>query len=137
MNHWLRWTLLTLLALAAILIPFAIFEEPITAWTQEFVRNPGNRALAAAALGGMLASDVLLPIPSSLVSTACGFLLGAVPGVVTSWLGMTIGSLVGYFLGRRPARAVTRKFVGDSEIERASSAWQRWGDWTVVICRSP
>lgn len=136
MKPWLGWTLLTVLTLAAILIPFAIYEQPITAWTQAFVDDPGNRAAAAAILGGLLASDVLLPVPSSLVSTACGFVLGAALGVAVSWAGMTVGALIGYWLGRRPARALTRKLVGGQELRRAADAWRRWGDWAVVVCRS-
>ena len=136
MKPWLGWTLLTSLTLAAILIPFAIYEQPITAWTEDFVADPGARATAAAVLGGLLAADVLLPVPSSLVSTACGFVLGAGLGVAVSWLGMTFGALIGYWLGRRPARALTRRFVGDREMAKAAEAWRRWGDWAVVVCRS-
>ena len=33
MKPWLRWTALTCLVLALILVPFALWEEPITAWT--------------------------------------------------------------------------------------------------------
>ncbi len=136
MKPLLRWTLLTAIALAAILLPFALWGESLTVWATSFVQDSENRPAVAAALGGLLATDILLPVPSSFVSTACGYLLGVELGAAVSWLGMTAGALFGYFLGRRPARALTRKLVGEAELQRASAAHARWGDWAVVVCRS-
>jgi uncharacterized membrane protein YdjX (TVP38/TMEM64 family) len=124
------------LALAAILVPFAIFEAEITGWTERFVANGSSRWAAAGVLGGLLACDVALPIPSSLVSTACGYLLGLAAGAATSWAGMTAGALLGYWLGTRPARALTEKIVGSADLARAAEAHRRWGDWALVVCRS-
>ena len=131
-----RWTLLTLLALAIILIPFAIWEEPITAWVEAVLSDEGSQPLLGAILGGLLAVDVLLPIPSSLVSTAAGYAFGIPIGATVSWAGMTVGALVGYALGAKPARSFTRPFVGDAEMLRAQSAFQRWGGWALVACRA-
>jgi uncharacterized membrane protein YdjX (TVP38/TMEM64 family) len=131
-----RWTLLTILALAVILAPFAIWEEPITAWVQQTLRDEQSRPLLAAILGGLLAVDVLLPIPSSLISTAAGYVFGFTVGALVSWCGMTVGALLGYALGSRPARALTRRFVGDAELSRAQAAFQRWGVWALVISRA-
>jgi len=132
----LGWTVLAVAGLAAILVPFAIWEGPITAWTQDFAADPGNRASAALVLGGLLASDVLLPVPSSLVSTACGYLLGFLPGMLVSWVGMTLGAVVGYAVGARPAAAVARRLVGEDQIARAREAEERWGAWTLIVSRS-
>ncbi len=131
-----RWTLLTLLALAAILVPFAIWEEPITVWVERTLSNEGSRPLLAAILVSLLAVDLLLPIPSSLISTAAGYVFGILPGALVSWVGMTAGALLGYALGAKPARAFTRRFVGDAEMTRARSAFARWGGWALIACRA-
>ena len=131
-----RWTLLTVAALALILVPFLLYEEAITAWTRDVASGERSRAVVAAIFGGLLASDVLLPIPSSLVSTFCGYTLGALGGLVISWAGMTAGALIGYWLGRHGARGLTRRFVGEQELERASRVQARWGDWAIVVSRS-
>lgn len=132
----LRWTLLSLAALAIILVPFFVYEEAITAWTRQVASDGRSRQAAAAVLGLLLASDVLLPIPSSLVSTLCGFTLGAAGGAAVSWAGMTAGALFGYWLGRRGARGLVRRLVGERELERASRAQERWGDWAIIVSRS-
>ena len=132
----LRWTLLSLLALTLILVPFALYDEAITAWAQDFVASERPKTAVAAVIGLLLASDVLLPVPSSLVATASGYLLGLLPGAAVAWAGMSVGALVGYALGSKPARSLTRRFVGDAELVRASMAHERWGDWAVIVCRS-
>ncbi|MBI1354303.1 MAG: DedA family protein [Acidobacteria bacterium] len=131
-----RWTLLTLLALALILVPFVIWEEPITAWVEALLADDSSRGGLGLALAGLLAVDVLLPIPSSLVSTAAGYLLGVAGGTLATGVGMTVGAVVGYGLGAKPARRFTRRFVGEAELLRAQSAFQRWGGWALVACRA-
>ena len=131
-----RWTLLTILALAVILVPFAIWEASITAWVQQILRDEQSRPLLASILGGLLAVDVLLPIPSSLISTAAGYAFGILGGTLISWCGMTAGALLGYGLGGKPARALTRRFVGDAELSRAQAAFERWGAWALVVSRA-
>ncbi len=131
-----RWILLSVLALAAILIPFALYEAELTAWAQNQVAEGRSKPMAAAAIVALLASDVLLPIPSSLVATASGYLLGLAPGAAAAWAGMTAGALIGYGLGRKPARALTRRLVGEAELERASRLHRRWGDWAIVASRA-
>ena len=131
-----RWFLLSAALLAAILVPFFLYEEPITRWTQEFVEREGARWVVGGVLGGLLATDVLLPIPSSLVSTAAGYLLGLWTGSAVTWTGMTAACLIGYLLGATVGRGATRRFVGEEELQRASRAQSRFGNWVVVIFRA-
>jgi uncharacterized membrane protein YdjX (TVP38/TMEM64 family) len=131
-----RWVLLSVLALALILIPFALYEESLAAWARDFVAGDRPKGLVAGAIAGLLASDILLPVPSSLVATASGYLLGFAPGAAVAWAGMTVGALVGYGLGSKPARRFTRRFVGEDELRRASRAHERWGDWAILVCRA-
>ena len=132
----LRWTLLATLALAAVLVPFWLYEGPLTAWTERMLESGLSRWALAGSIAALLAGDLLLPVPSSLVATAAGYLLGFVPGVAAVWAGMTAGALFGYWLGVRPARPLLRRLVGAAELARAERAHARWGDWAVVVCRS-
>ncbi|MEZ5395648.1 MAG: VTT domain-containing protein [Bryobacterales bacterium] len=131
-----RWVLLSALALAMILVPFFLYEDAGTAWAQSFASGERGPTVAAAAIGGLLAADIVLPVPSSLVATASGYLLGLGLGAAVTWAGMTAGALLGYALGCRPARSFTRRFVGEDELQRAAEAHRRWGDWAIIVCRS-
>jgi uncharacterized membrane protein YdjX (TVP38/TMEM64 family) len=50
--------------------------------------------------GGLLALDVLLPIPSSVLIALMGGRLGFYAGWASAWLGLTAGTLLGYAVGR-------------------------------------
>lgn len=127
----LRWTLIAVALLALILVPFALFEEPLSAWTLDRLRSPQAFPWIVAAL----AADVFLPIPSSIVSTLSGVLLGFPKGLAASWLGMSLGSLIGYFFGKTAAKELVAKTVGRAELDRVSNLFQRLGPWTIVVCR--
>jgi membrane protein DedA with SNARE-associated domain len=81
-----------------------------------------------------LAFDVFLPVPSSIVSTAAGVLLGLPVGAAVVWSGMMAGCLVGYAIGARSSNAA-RRLVGEDGIARAGQLVERYGDLTIVLCR--
>ena len=131
-RHILFWTVI----LAAILIPFFIFGHKIEAWTSTLMEeNTVARPTAALLLGGLLASDILMPIPSSLASTACGYLLGIVAGTLVSFAGMTISSIAGYWLGRKPGSFAFYRSLGEREAQKLGELNRKFGKWLIVVAR--
>jgi uncharacterized membrane protein YdjX (TVP38/TMEM64 family) len=128
-----RLILLFVAIVAAILIPFFLFEQQINQWIANWLSTAQARAATAAVISAILALDVLLPVPSSVVSTAGGALLGFVPGLVVSFAGMTAGCLLGYTLGRH---APADRWLLREEIERVERSQKRWGDWMLVVSRA-
>jgi uncharacterized membrane protein YdjX (TVP38/TMEM64 family)/precorrin-6B methylase 2 len=132
----LRWSLLTGLVFAIILLPFFFFGPQLEAWTESFIDSAtGYPVWIAMVLGSLLAVDILLPLPSSLISTAAGFLLGLVRGLFTSWIGMTASCVIGFWLGKKYGRSAACKIVGESELERLEVLSRRVGNWVIVISR--
>jgi len=86
------------IALLIPIIPFLVVGElPGERW----LSGVGHNAwLFGATGGGLLAADVLLPIPSSIVGTLLGARLGLLPGLLWCWSGLFLGNLVGYAAGR-------------------------------------
>ena len=119
-----------------ILIPFALYDEPMTRWIQGFVESGRPSWLVGAGMAGLLASDILLPVPSSFVGTASGYLLGFWGGTLTTWAGLNAGGLLGYWLGRRVGRSLTRRFVGNEALEGAAQAWAVSGERVLVVFRA-
>jgi uncharacterized membrane protein YdjX (TVP38/TMEM64 family) len=131
-----RWLLLCGIVLAIILVPFLLFGEKIETWTEGFLESASDQAgWIAVVLGALLASDVLVPVPSSLASTAAGFFLGFAAGALTSLTGMTISCILGYWLGARFGRPLANRLVGDHELTRLERLSQRVGNWVIVISR--
>jgi len=114
-----------------ILVPFFLWEEAIQETAGQFLKSGTNRLLIASFVIALLALDVVLPVPSSIVSVAVGALLGFAAGTASIWLGMTLGCALGYSLGRQaPHRWLSAK--DRSWLERG---WNRWGDWILIACR--
>jgi uncharacterized membrane protein YdjX (TVP38/TMEM64 family) len=84
----------------------------------------------------LLGADIVLPVPSSLVSTAAGAFLGFLPGLAASVLGMTLCSQVGYWLGRTSGLALARCLVAAGDIERAAHYLETRGDWALAAARA-
>jgi uncharacterized membrane protein YdjX (TVP38/TMEM64 family) len=108
----------------------------IEAWTDNFIESASShQSWVAVVLGTLLAVDILVPTPSSLVSTAAGFTLGFIKGTLVSWAGMTISCIIGFWIGARFGRAAAQRLVGNSELERLEDMSQRFGDWIIIISR--
>jgi uncharacterized membrane protein YdjX (TVP38/TMEM64 family) len=120
---------------ALILVPFALFETPSTDFSNRVLAAARSRATASLVIGGLLAADVLLPVPSSVVSTAAGTLLGFVWGTIASASGMTAGCVLGYWIGRRFGRAGAVKLVGPKELARAETTLAGFREIALIACR--
>jgi uncharacterized membrane protein YdjX (TVP38/TMEM64 family) len=130
----MRWGILIGIMFAAVIIPFLIFEKQFEQLGNWLAAGHASGWASAATIGGLLALDVFLPVPSSIVSTAAGVLLGFWRGAAVIWIGMTIGCAIGYAFGARAAVAA-RKLVGDDGLTRAAAVMDRYGSWALVVCR--
>lgn len=135
MKPWQRWAALTCLVLVLILVPFALWEEPLTALSARLLAPASGRALLSALVVLLLASDVLLPIPSSFVSAGAVALLGAWWGGASIALGMTLGAWLGYGIGVWGGEPLARRVAGPGELERAARMMDRFGSGLVLVCR--
>jgi len=130
------WLLLGALLLAFILLPFFLFGEYIETWTGAFLASASSRPLLVAlVLGGLLATDIFLPVPSSVVSTAAGLLLGFAGGMLTSLFGMTISCMAGFWLGAKFGRPLASRMIGAGELRWLEEKSRRFGDWVIVVAR--
>jgi uncharacterized membrane protein YdjX (TVP38/TMEM64 family) len=130
----MRWLVIGLVLLAFILVPFVLFESQFNQLSEYIARGGAPRWGVVLGIVALLASDVVLPIPSSIVSATAGALLGFGSGTFVVWLGMSASCVIGYVIGARSS-TLARRFVGEASLARASSLANRFGDFTIVICR--
>ena len=71
-----RWAVLWTILIAVVLVPFLIFEKQFEALATWLAAGNASGWATAGAIGALLALDVFLPVPSSIVSTGAGVLLG-------------------------------------------------------------
>jgi uncharacterized membrane protein YdjX (TVP38/TMEM64 family) len=130
----MRWFVVSIVLLALILVPFVLFEDQFNSIADVVIRGDVSPWYSATVIATLLASDVFLPIPSSILAAAAGVVLGFGWGAATVWAGMTASCLLGYAFGARAARAAGR-FVGEAGMARASNLAARYGDYALVLCR--
>lgn len=88
-------------------VPFLVIGElPGERWLSATDAHAGWFAVAGA---GLLAIDILLPIPSSIVGTMLGARLGFGPGFLAAFAGMTLGQCIAY----AASRWLLRRRAGD------------------------
>lgn len=131
-----RWAGLTLVVLLAIILPFVLLEDRLMVWTAaafDYVHS--NPWLGGGLVVGLLAGDVLLPVPSSIVSAAAGAALGWKLAAAAIWVGMTLGCVVGYALGASAGRGVALRVVGAGELDRARRLFDNIGPAALIVTR--
>lgn len=130
------WAAVLAVTLILILVPFLIFEDALTEFGTGLLQSEARRPLLAVVVAALLASDVLLPVPSSLVSSFAGHLLGFGIGLLAVWSGMMLGCLVGYWIGAFGGAPLVRKLVGEHELARAQGLAARYGSYGLVVARA-
>ena len=130
----MRWALLWGLLVGLLLLPFFLFEAQFNALAVQITQSGTSRSVAAAGIFALLALDVFLPVPSSIVSTGAGVILGFTQGTAVVWSGMMAGCLIGYATGVRAA-ATAQRITGAESLARAEMLMRRYGDLAIVLCR--
>lgn len=123
-----------LLLLALIIIPFLVFGAQLEAWSERRVAGVGAVWYVGLLVVGLLAADVVLPVPSSMLSTTAGVLMGFWGGLAASFVGMSFGCVVGYALGRAGGSPQTG-VVDLQHAERLEELTGRFGSWALAVCR--
>jgi uncharacterized membrane protein YdjX (TVP38/TMEM64 family) len=90
--------------------------------------------LAAAVSLCLLASDILLPVPGSLLMMANGALFGVAAGTALSLVGGTASAMAGYWMGRS-GKSWISKVVTERELEAGSAFFMRHRALAVILSR--
>jgi uncharacterized membrane protein YdjX (TVP38/TMEM64 family) len=132
-----RWSVL-LVGVALFVIATKVLVEDVLGLSLEGVTaawldaaGPGS----AAAIVMLLAIDVFLPVPSSLVMVLSGAAFGVFWGGVLSLVGSIGGEWLGFELVRRYGRRASSAMVGDDELARLESFFERYGTAAVIMTR--
>ena len=91
---------------------------------------------AASVVIGLLAIDILLPVPSSFVMIASGSLFGVGWGALWSLVGSIGGEWLGFELARRYGTRAARHLASGDQLQQLSRVMARHGAAAVVVSRA-
>ena len=106
---------------------------PMEATAASWLRDAG--AGTAVLIVALLALDVFLPIPSSVVMVLSGAAFGVPFGAALALVGSIAGEWLGFELVRRYGRRMSAAMIGDEELERFQRFFARHGVAAVVVTR--
>jgi len=90
---------------------------------------------AAAVSGFLLAADLVLPVPSSVLMTLKGVLIGPIWGSLVSFAGSMAGAALGFGLGRRFGRPFVLRISSEEEISNMDGFIEKYGPYGILLSR--
>ncbi|HVQ09991.1 MAG TPA: VTT domain-containing protein [Allosphingosinicella sp.] len=122
-----------ILLLGLILIPFFLLGSQIEARTAALAASTQGAIIYGGA--ALLALDIVLPVPSSLLATAIGAALGPWLGTLVNAAGLTLGCAAGLMLGRSGA-PLARSILGNRLYRRFAAGAAHHGIVFILVCRA-
>ena len=133
-NVLIQITLVSIV-LAIPVVPFLVVGGSLERAIESRLDERTSPAGVAVVVIGLLAGDVLLPVPSSVVSTFAGNRLGLFGGAAASWLGMMAGAIVAYLLARVFGRPLAAWLSDQQSLQRTEALSRRFGPAALVLAR--
>lgn len=123
-----------LVFLVMIIVPFLLWEEDIYRLASASLSGE-HYAEVVVIVTSLLMLDVFLPVPSSLVGTSAGLLLGWQLGFLSCLAGLSLGSLLGYSVGYLFRKTFFHRYFSDDEFRNLSFNLSQYGFLTLIACR--
>lgn len=134
----LRLLGLVLVLLALTVVPFLIWGAELEASIVEkgaagWIRQFGGWAWLAGI--GLIASDIVLPIPSTAVMAALGIIYGPLLGGAICAAGAFLAGLTGYLICRMIGPETAERLAGIEGFAQARRLFDSYGGWIVAGSR--
>jgi uncharacterized membrane protein YdjX (TVP38/TMEM64 family) len=132
--------LLAIVLTLAVLVglPFALFGDRAETWLSgdgaaDWMREHGTWAWAAGLL--LIAADILLPLPATVVMAALGVIYGPWLGGLIAASGTVLAGCIGYGICRLIPIRTAERLAGARGLAQGRALFERWGGWLVAGSR--
>lgn len=131
----LWFVVLAALVLGTWLIWGGRWDDQFTmAGSVKWLESAGPWAWAAGIF--LLVVDLALPVPSTIVISALGYIYGTLLGGTIAALGLTASGLLGYGAGRLFGARFARRWLGERDYERGQQLFTSGGGWVVALSKT-
>jgi uncharacterized membrane protein YdjX (TVP38/TMEM64 family) len=125
-----------IIVLTSIILPLSLLESSIADLTNDFIVWSGNNQFLNSLLVIFaLAADVFLPIPNGVTNTFAGVILGFYLSIPVIWMGLTLGSIIGFAIGKYAAKPLAKKILSQEDLERSEELAKKFGVSILLIAR--
>lgn len=128
---------IAMLLAALVLAGFIIWGtevETIAADYQSYME--GAKPWAWIGAIGLFISDLVLPVPGTVLLSGLGAVYGIVIGGLIGLTGYFLSAMLAYVLARQFGKDLVLKIASEDEVNQAHDCFNRWGGLAVVLSRS-
>ena len=126
-----------IIVLTSIILPLSLLESSMADLTNEFIEWSGNnKFLNSILVIFALAADVFLPIPNGVTNTLAGAILGFYLSIPVIWIGLTLGSIIGFAIGKYAAKPLAKKILTQEDLEKSEEVAKKiWCEY-LIDCKA-
>lgn len=122
--------------MTSIILPLSLLEsslqditDQITIWSGENIIFNSLLVIFA------LTADVFLPVPNGLTNTIAGAILGFYIAMPIIWIGLTLGAIVGFTIGKFAAKPIARRILSENELKNSEDLSKKFGIGILLLSR--
>lgn len=104
-------------AMAVVAIPFLLLGDSLDGWGERLAPASLSNTALLMLVAAALACDVLLPVPSGPLLTIAAAQCGIAGATFAGGVGLSLGALVGYALGRWGGRPIAVRIVSPGSLD--------------------
>jgi len=133
----LKWLAILVVLCTSLILPLLFLEGQSNRITEQAIAWANSQPLTlAVVLVLALAADVFLPVPNGVINTLVGSVFGWSVGALIIWLGLCLGCMVAYVVGRYAGAPLAQKIVGREDLQKAHETAERLGAPLLVVTRT-
>jgi uncharacterized membrane protein YdjX (TVP38/TMEM64 family) len=83
----------------------------------------------------LLISDLLIPIPSSVVMTFSGRMYGFINGGLIALLGSLTASIIGFLIFRKTSTYISKYILSERDQQSMNESFSKWGEGVLILSR--
>ncbi len=100
--------------------------------TKDYIQSSGP--LAGVIIALLLVSDLITPVPSSVLMTLAGSIYGILWGTIIGSSGSLLSSVIGFFITRKLGKHRLR-LIDSAEVDSMDRWFLRWGEGILILSR--
>ena len=133
---WIKWIFFSIIIFTTLVLPLTFLEPSLANYGDLALEWAGsNKLLISFIVILALTADVLLPVPNGLTNTFAGMSLGWGISSFVVWIGLNMGAILAYSIGRFAGRPLAKKLISSQEFDEAESSLKNFNVMGLIISR--
>ena len=133
---WIKFIFFSVVIFTSVVLPLTFLESWLDSYGDIAIDWAGTDKLLVSLIVILaLAADVILPVPNGLTNTFAGMSLGWATSSFVVWIGLNLGAIIAYLIGRFAGEPIAKKIVGEREFIDAQASLKDFNIIGLIISR--